>query len=109
KLENDSIIEEEDWSFTSEDINAQTSNLESNGTYIMVEELNKEVSSTFEDESFLVELKNEIERLLNFSLEKGIEISLNGQILDKKGIVLFNDNSKPYFYEDSFGDVKFKV
>lgn len=108
-LEDGSILNEEDWSFSSNTITEETLNLEENGTYIRVEKLYKEVSETFEEESFLKDLKSDIERLLNFSIEKGISITLNNEKLEKKGIVIFNDESKPYFFEGVFGDVKCKV
>jgi Histidine kinase-, DNA gyrase B-, and HSP90-like ATPase len=109
KLENDTIVEEEDWSFTSNNITDSTTNITENGTYIRVENLNKEVASTFSEPSFISGLKKDIERLLNLSLEKGIKIILNGEELDKKGIVIFNDASKPYVFEGKYDNVSFKV
>jgi hypothetical protein len=109
KLEDDTQIEEEDWSFKSNSITESTTNLTENGTYIRVENLIKEVASTFSEDSFLTNLQSEIERLLNFSLEKGIAIILNGVKLEKKGIVIFNDQSKPYIFEGKIGNVSFKV
>lgn len=109
QLSDGTTFEEEDWGFTSNNITEATTNLNENGTYIRVENLNKEVASTFSEISFLKGLQSEIERLLNFSLEKGIRITLNGENLEKKGIVLFNTASKPYFYEGVFEDVSFKV
>jgi hypothetical protein len=109
KLENDTIIEEEDWSFTSNDITTETINISENGTYIRVDNLNKEVASTFSEDSFLMGLRSDIERLLNLSLEKGLAISLNGVSLNKRGIVLFNDASKPYVAQGKIGNVSYKV
>lgn len=109
ELSDNSIIEEEDWGFTSNNITEETTNLSENGTYIRVENLNKEVADTFSEISFLTGLQSEIERLLNFSLEKGIRITLNDVNLEKKSIELFNDASKPYFFEGNFDDVSFRV
>jgi hypothetical protein len=67
------------------------------------------VSSVFNDNEFLNDLQDDIEQLLNFSLEKGITIILNGTKLHKKGIELFNDKSKPYYFETTFNNVKIKV
>ena len=38
----------------------------------------------FEEESFVSELKADIKKISYFSIEKGIEIKLNGVILEKK-------------------------
>jgi len=109
KLADDIMIQEEDWSFTSNNISDGTTNLTENGTYIRVDNLNKDVASTFSEDSFLSGLKTDIERLLNLSLEKGIKIVLNGEELNKKGIVLFNDAAKPYVVKGKYGNVSFKV
>ncbi len=109
KNEQDESFEVEDWNFNYSDITPETSNLEANGTHIKVSQLNKEVLSFFSEESFLNELRTEIEKLLNFSLEKGIRITLNGVTLQKKGISLFNDQSKPYSFESSFDGVNVKI
>lgn len=109
RLSDEKIVMEEDWSFNSNNITKETTNLNENGTYIRVTNLNKEVANTFSEPSFLKSLQSEIERLLNFSLEKGIRITLNGENLNKKGIELFNNASKPYFFEGTFEDVSFRV
>jgi hypothetical protein len=100
----------DDWNFSYENV-TNNSNLSSNGTYIKVSNLFPEVSNLFADESFLNTLRNDIERLLNFSLEKKIEIYLNNQKLSSKDINIFNDTegSKPYFIEETKNNVKFKV
>lgn len=108
-LSGDVTIVEEDWSFTYSNISAKTNNLTENGTYIRVVNFHKEVLSFFNDDAFFNELQNEIERLLNLSLEKGIRITLNKKSLDKKGIVLFNDQSSPYLYEGTIENVKVKI
>lgn len=100
--------EEDDWSFNYTNITPETSNLDVNGTYIKVTNLYEEVSNTFDNE-FLDELQDDIERLLNFSLEKGLKITLNGKELNKKGIVLFQDTSEPYYFEGEFNNVRFRV
>ncbi len=100
----------EDWSFSYENV-TDNSNLSNNGTYIKVFNLFPEVANFFADGSFLNSLRNDIERLLNFSLEKKIEIYLNGQKLSSKDINIFNDTegSKPYFTEGAKNNVSFKV
>lgn len=109
KNEDDEELTVEDWNFNYNDITPQTSNLTENGTFIKVTELNDEVSTFFKEDSFLNNLKSDIERLLNFSIEKGLKITLNGELLIKKGIVIFNDLSKPYFADFEFDNVKVRI
>lgn len=109
KNEKDELVEIDDWNFSYTIITDESINLDQNGTYIKVFNLNKEVSSIFEENSFLIELEDDIERLLNFSLEKGIKITLNGKVLRKKGIVLFNSESQPYIVEKIIDGVKIRI
>lgn len=99
----------EDWDFSYDDITIDTCNLEENGTFIKVTNLYKEVADLFSEDNFLINLEEEIERLLNFSLEKNIKITLNEKELKSKNIQVFNDKSSPYVYEGEKNDVKFKV
>jgi len=107
--EDNQKITVDDWNFNFEHITPKTSDLEEYGTFISVKQLYPDVSNIFQDDSFLNDLADDIEKLLNFSLEKGITIKLNGKQLQKKGIVLFNEQSKPYFFEEIFGEVKIRV
>lgn len=109
KNEKDELVEVDDWNFSYTIITDEIINLDQNGTYIKVFNLNKEVSSIFEENSFLIELEDDIERLLNFSLEKGIKIILNGKVLKKRGIVLFNSESQPYIVEKIIDGVRIRV
>ncbi|WP_298148553.1 ATP-binding protein [Flavobacterium sp.] len=109
KNQEDEIIEVDDWNFSYTIITEESKNLEQNGTYIRVFNLNKEVAAIFEENSFLIELEDDIERLLNFSLEKGIQITLNGKPLRKKGIVLFNSESQPYIVEKEIDGVRIRI
>ncbi|WP_447767580.1 ATP-binding protein [Sphingobacterium faecium] len=106
--EGDTEIKIEDWDFTYSNITAGSLNLTQNGTYIKVHNLNQDVADIFDDE-FLSGLKNEIEKLLNFSLEKGITIILNNTPLKSKNISIFNGESKPYHFETEHNDVKIKI
>lgn len=114
-IENDkngNKIEKEDWNFNYKNITPESSNLENNGTYIRVSNLYEEVSNLFdvEDESFLNDLEEDIEQILNFSLEKGIRIILNGKELSKKGIyLLFSDKVKPYYFKGESEGVQYQV
>lgn len=103
------LIQIDDWNFSYEEI--ENSNLTNNGTYICVKNLHPEVSSIFKEDAFLVGLQTDIERLLNFSLEKGLKITLNGENLRNVGInVLFDTNNTiPYFVSGSKGNVKYRV
>ncbi|WP_298486996.1 ATP-binding protein [uncultured Maribacter sp.] len=109
KDEEDNELEIEDWNFNFQFINEGTVNLEQSGTFIHVENLKTEVSNIFQDTEFLNELESDIERFLNFSLEKGLKITLNGKDLEKRGIVLFNEESKPYLHEGTIDGVNFKI
>jgi hypothetical protein len=99
----------DDWSFNYVFTDESNSNLDNNGTYIKVSNLYSEVSDLFEDKYFINELKTDIERILNFSIEKGIKIYLNGELLKSKNIVLFSELSKPYSYEFEKNGVNVKV
>lgn len=109
KNEDDEVVEVDDWSFSFKIITDEIINLKHYGTYIKVSNLNKEVSAIFEENSFLNELKDDIERLLNFSIEKGLLIRLNGQTLQKKGVVLFNSESQPYLVEKFIDGVRIRI
>lgn len=101
-------IKEDDWSFSYQV--PQNGILKSDGTYIKVSNLYSEVSSLFSQETFIQSLKNEIERILNFSIEKGIEIFLNGIKLSRKNIQLFcDDNMKPFVENGIHHDTRYRV
>ncbi len=97
----------EDWSFEYTVLN-HSDNLAENGTYITVTDLNIDVSNEFKSDNFVSSLKDEIEKALNFSIEKGLNIKLNSVDLEKSGLALLqSDNLSPYFKEISFnnGDI----
>ena len=100
----------EDWSFEYNEV-VGSENLTENGTFIKVHSLFNEVSDLFDDEVFLNGLRDDIERLLNFSIEKEITIYLNGQKLSCKDIKVFYDDegSKPYYFEGEKLGVHYKV
>lgn len=109
KHDDDNTSDVDDWNFNYTEAPDFQTNLTENGTFVCVKNLNSEVSTFFEEENFLNELEDDIERLLNFSIEKGLSITLNEKKLQKKGIVLFHDESKPYFFETQFDNVKFRI
>ena len=109
-------IEEEvdDWNFDYVNIDSGNKDLNSNGTYIRVSNLYPEVSEAFDDDEFLNSLESDIEKLLNFSLEKGLKIILNDKVLSKKDIIIFTDITEPYYAEgvknkDTNQEVKYKI
>lgn len=99
----------ENWNFEYQNITPDTSNLEHPGTYIKVSTLYPEVAQLFEDNAFLNALEEDIEKLLNFSLEKGIAIYFNGKELSKKEVLLFSDGTAPYVAEGTEKEVTYKV
>lgn len=101
-------ITEDDWSFSYQV--PQNGILESDGTYIKVTNLNGEVSSLFSQETFIQSLINDIERILNFSIEKGVEIIINGVKLSRKNIQLFwDENMKPFVEYGTHHDTRYRV
>lgn len=108
-LQDNTEKEVEDWDFRYENITAENSNLEENGTYIKVTNLYEEVSELFGEDNFLTALREDIARLLNFSLEKNIKITLNNQQLKASNVKIFSESSQPFFYEGEKDDVKIRV
>lgn len=109
KIEEDTEVTVEDWDFRYAIITEETSNLSDRGTYIKVTNLYEEVADLFDEPNFLNNLEEEIEKLLNFSLEKNITISLNEKPLKSKNITIFSEQSKPYFYQGEKDGVVFRV
>ena len=98
----------DDWNFNYQVID--NSSLGYKGTVIRVSNLNNEVKDLFVDNNFLSELADDIQKLLNFSLLKGINIILNGRVLKGQKIeILYSDNSKPYYADGNVGDVRYRI
>lgn len=98
----------DDWNFNYQVVD--NSSLGYKGTIIRVSNLNNEVKDLFSDSSFLNELSNDIQKLLNFSLLKGIHITLNGKLLNgHKTELLYLDESKPYHVEGVVGNVQYRI
>jgi hypothetical protein len=106
---NGDVILSDDWSFAYTLCDEGNKNIDSNGTFIKVNNLYPEVSNLFKEEYFLNSLKLDIERLLNFSIEKKIIIKLNGQNLLGKSILIFSELSKPYYHQITYKDVNIKI
>lgn len=97
----------DDWSFTY----VETPNTDADdGTSIKITNLNPEVSSLFSDESFITTLADNIQKLLNFSLQKGLTIYLNRKPLSGKRIeLLLSDSTVPYHIEGTINNVRYKL
>lgn len=99
----------DDWSFTYDQINEETKNLEVSGTYIEVKDLYQEVSDQFEDPKFKDALHNDIEKVLTFSLSKGLKIFLNDNLMKSRDIQIFNDKTKPIKIFKQHEEVRYRV
>lgn len=97
----------DDWSFSYQYVSEAN---EFDGTIIKISRLNNEVVDLFADDSFLNDLSDDIQKLLNFSLLKGIKINLNGRELSGKRIdLLISENSKPYYADGTIDDVTYRI
>jgi len=97
----------DDWSFSYLEI-PNTDAVD--GTSISISNLNSEVSNLFDDEGFITTLADNIQKLLNFSLQKGLTIYLNGKPLSGKRVeLLLSSNTIPYHIEGIINNVKYKL
>lgn len=107
RINNDDETIIDDWDFNYQVID---NSLGYKGTIIRVSNLNNEVKDLFTDNNFLVELTDDIQKLLNFSFHKGIKITLNGNTLKGQKIeLLYSDKYKPYYADGNVGDVKYRI
>ena len=75
------------------------------GTAIIVTDLNDTVVEDFKTDFFKKSLREEIEKTLSYSIEKGIEIKLNEICLERKKIeFLESPEIKPQYKEIKFGE-----
>lgn len=97
----------DDWSFTYIEI---PNTAKADGTSISISNLNPEVGNLFADEGFLTTLADNIQKLLNFSLQKGLTIYLNGKPLSGKRVeLLLSNNTIPYHIEGTINNVSYKL
>lgn len=97
----------DDWSFTYIEI---PNTGKADGTSISITNLNSEVGNLFADEGFLTTLADNIQKLLNFSLQKGLTIHLNGKPLSGKRVeLLLSNNTTPYHIEGIINNVRYKL
>ena len=98
----------DDWNFQYTIIENQR--FAENGTKIRVVNLNNEVKDLFADDAFLRDLSNDIQKLLNFSLLKGITILLNGKNLTGHRIdMLYSDNLIPFHADGKINNVSYRI
>ena len=108
-LADNTISTIDDWSFNYQQLEGNGV-LQSDGTFIKVTSLNPEVQDLFSDSRFISELAQDIQRLLNFSLLRGLKIYLNEEQLEGKRVeLLISDACPPYYDEGTIGDVKYRI
>ena len=99
----------EDWSFDFENI-TDGGGLQTDGTKIEVTNLYDGVSNQFRDGVFKSSLKEDIKKLLNFSIIKGISISMNGVQIEGTDIeMIVSDSIKPYVKAGEINGVKYRI
>lgn len=108
------LTKPDDWDFTylqnSEIKNSQLAKNKEDGTYITVNKLHTNISSDFGDDMFLNDLKKEIAIALNFSLLKGLKITLNGKdIIGTDISFLWSKSLKPFYKELNMAKDNVKV
>jgi len=97
----------DDWNFSYNYVDAS---MGYNGTNIKITNLNTEVLDLFISDDFLSNLSENIQKLLNFSLLKGLKITLNGKELTGKRIeMLISESSKPYYTFGNIGNVHYRI
>ncbi len=98
----------DDWSFNYQIIEGEKQ--DPDGTKITIIDLNNEVKDLFADSAFINELADDIQKLLNFSLLKGIKIVLNNIELRGKRIeLLMSETVRPYYSEGIYNGVKYRI
>lgn len=99
----------DDWSFDFVNI-TDGSGLQNDGTKIEVTNLYDGVLNQFRDGVFKSSLKEDIKKLLNFSIIKGISISMNGVEIEGSDIeMIVSDSIKPYVKNGEKDGVKFRI
>lgn len=97
----------DDWNFSYQML---TDNMGFDGTIITISDLNIEVRDLFSNDTFLNSLYDNIRKLLNYSLLKGLKIALNGKLLNGNPIeMLISNNWKPFYTEGNIDNVKYRI
>ncbi len=80
------------------------------GTYIKVTELHDAVKLDFSSAHFQKNLISEIQRILSYSIERGLKIIVNEIQLEAKPIgLLVSEELVPYFFEDDINNVNIRI
>lgn len=102
-------VQVDDWSFDFENI-TDGSGLQSDGTMIKVSNLYDGVMNQFRDGVFKSSLKEDIKKLLNFSIIKGISIFMNGIKIEGTDIeMIVSDNIKPFVKNGVKDGVNYRI
>ena len=97
----------DDWNFSYQMI---TDNMGFDGTIITISDLNIEVRDLFSNDTFLNSLYDNIRKLLNYSLLKGLKITLNGKLLNGNPVeMLISNKWKPFYTEGNIDNVKYRI
>lgn len=100
---------EEDWSL---EVKTERGRMGRDGTYIIVQNLNKDVSERFSAESFKDDLLDKIANHYAVIIRKGFIVEVNGTRADPKPIVFrFSERSgddeiRPYIFKSTYNDVQ---
>lgn len=99
----------DDWSFDFENI-TDGSGLQNDGTKIEVTNLYDGVLNQFKDGVFKSSLKEDIKKLLNFSIIKGISISMNGTKIEGTDIeMIVSESIKPFVKNGEKDGVRYRI
>jgi hypothetical protein len=109
--------EKTDWKFDFKDVNGPANAeivhkpiLKTPGTLIKITKIREAVKEDFELSTFITKLTNDIEKTLNYSLQKGFNITINTEKLKSNPIkLLISDEIKPYYLKESIGNVEVKI
>lgn len=105
--ENSNAMPIDDWSFN---YSLVDKHWDADGTKVTVTNLNPDVRALFADSGFLSELATSIQKLLNYTLLKGLRIYLNDIKLEGIQIsLLMSENSKPFYKDGKIGNVTYRI
>src|SRR5690606_10245669 len=100
----------DDWDFNYELLQKKESEISTDGTIIRVSKLYENVKNDFESNTFLIDLKKEMQLALYFNIIKGLNISINNSLIERKDIsFLQSPDLNPAFKEVIFGEGDTKV
>lgn len=98
----------DDWDFQCENVIGDA--MPSDGTKILITNLNNEVKYLFDNQDFVDNIRKTVSRILYFSIAKGISISINEQtIIGKEIELLMSDDVRPYYEEGDRDGVHYRL